>query len=361
MAKRHWQRQRDVTHKATQVGAKLVIAAAAGWALAATSVAHADAIIGDWEDTTDGWIDWSNGQAPIGPPKFSYDTVGVTSGNKSLKLMQAGWGQNLSLKLQLFSNGVKEYRPDFFANTQFSFDLTLPAQSTAGWSEIYALAINAQNYGFINESPIPKFHVDYGATGGAQQTSTVTFDYARLVDGDTSNGEIAPSAAYVEFILATNSTDADHGVFYFDKARFTSPNLRVDLNGGGAGSGHPNQAGFNGWDDLPTSGQNGNGAQFNYPTASATKSFTSFSHASGAIQTTLTSVDVVAGPGGPTYLTGPTPEDAAKLNARDMSIPGAISTTAATSRRRRTTSTETSSSPKPAPQRPVPVRTTASR
>jgi hypothetical protein len=45
-------------------------------ALAASSAVRADAIIGDWEDTTDGWIDWGNGQAPIGAPKFTYDTVG---------------------------------------------------------------------------------------------------------------------------------------------------------------------------------------------------------------------------------------------------------------------------------------------
>src|SRR5688572_15459181 len=105
------QQRQGRRRRGKQLGAARA-AAMAGLVLAVgAAVARADAIIGDWEDTTDGWIDWSNAQQPIAAPKFTYDTVGVTSGNKSLKIEQVGWGQNLSLKLQLFANGVKEYRP----------------------------------------------------------------------------------------------------------------------------------------------------------------------------------------------------------------------------------------------------------
>src|SRR5688500_5478989 len=110
MARQHRRQGRDNGQQIAGNGSKTAMLAAVGLAVAAAvapSGARADAIIGDWEGTTDGWIDWSNGQAPIAAPKFSYDTIGVTSGSQSLKLTQVGWGQNLSLKLQLFSNGVK--------------------------------------------------------------------------------------------------------------------------------------------------------------------------------------------------------------------------------------------------------------
>jgi hypothetical protein len=281
---------------------------------AAPTASRADVVIGNWEDSADGWIDWGT-QSAIAEPKYAFSTVGVTAGTKSVQVTQNGFNQGLSIKLQ--DNGLRDA---FVANTQFSIDFSVPANAAAGWAELYTLWINAQNYGFVGQTPVaPK--LQYGFPNDSVRTTTLTWDYGALVDGNAANGEIAATAGWIEFILGTNSSDADHGVFYFDNARLSSPFVRVDLNGGGTGTLHPNQAGFTGWDTLPTSGQNGNPAQNGYPTASATNSIATGTVASGAIQTTLTSVDV-GGSGTPVYITGATPEDGPKVNARDMSIPG---------------------------------------
>src|SRR5688500_1752063 len=109
-------------------------AAGAGAMLLACAPVLADVTIGNWEDSADGWIDWGT-QAPIdGNPKYAYSTTGATLGNKSLQISQAGWGQNLAIKLQQDYSPALDLRDEFMANSQFSLDFTVPAIATPGWS-----------------------------------------------------------------------------------------------------------------------------------------------------------------------------------------------------------------------------------
>jgi hypothetical protein len=287
----------------------------------------ADSVIGNWENTPDGWIDWGT-QATIDTsgPKYAYVTgPGVTNGTTALQITQAGFNQNLSIKLQQDYTPANDLRDDFFEYTQFAISFTVPANASAGWAELYALSINAQNYGFINQAPTPKLQFGWGPTGNTNaQTATLTWDYSTLFDNNPGTGggtgEVAaPSPGWLEFILATNSSDAAHGTFIMDNARLTSPRLSVDINGGSSpGTGHPKQRGFRGWNNLPTSGQNGDGAQNSYGTSTATTTFNTSIVTSGTVQANLKSRDVINAAGTPQYDNS----GGAKLNSFDMSIAG---------------------------------------
>ena len=283
------------------------------------AAARADKVIGNWEDANDGWIDWGSGQIPVDQSaKFSYTTTGATLGSKALQVSQNGWGQNLSIRLQQDYSPALDLRDDWLEYTQFAIDVTVPAQTTGGWTEVYQLWLNAENYGFVGQSSaVPVRQWGWGASGGGAQSATLTFDYSALLDGDAGNGEIKGNPGWLEYILATNGADADHGVVIFDNARLTSPKLAVDINGGSSpNTGHPNQRGFRRWDNLPTSGQNGDPAQNGYPVDTATQTFNTSTVASGNVQATLSSRDVGGTQNAPTYLAG------ANLNSHDMSIPG---------------------------------------
>jgi hypothetical protein len=178
--------------------------------------AKATTVIGDWENgSSDGWIDWieyGNGlsiTAPENASKYGFSAIGATSGSKSLRVTQSGWGQNLAIKLQ--DNGLVNA---FLANKVFQIDVTYPTTSIAGWQELWEVSLNAERYGWnsLSANPVPDSHADYGSGGGPQRSFTLSFDYTAALSKISSN------PWYVEFIISTNS-DADHGVFYFDNAR----------------------------------------------------------------------------------------------------------------------------------------------
>jgi hypothetical protein len=183
--------------------------------------AHADTIIGNWEaGSTDGWIDWGT-QAVITGPKYLIGATGATLGSSALKLTASGFNQNLSIKLQDAANHP-DWRPAFFANNAFKIDFSVDADAnaTSGFSQLFEFAINAQTYGFHGQGTNPLITLGYPNPNF--RTVTLTVDYSALIDGNAGNGEIPANATYVEFIMATNSDNAAHGVFYFDNARFTT-------------------------------------------------------------------------------------------------------------------------------------------
>src|SRR5688572_8917184 len=301
--------------------------------LLACSPVLADVTIGTWEgENTDGWIDWGT-QSPITfGTKYSHDTTtGVTNGTQSVKVdYGGGFNQNLAIKLWQPGNN----QGNFFDYDQFAIDVTVPANAAAGWAEVYALWINTGTTGFQNfndvitpippsEFPPPQRQWGWAAAGGGAQSATLVWNYGSAFDGlpnpggDNRQTEI-PTTTYVELILGTNSSDAAHGTFFFDNARFTSSRLAVDINGGSSpGTGHPKQRGFRGWNNLPTSGQNGDPPQNAYGTDTASQSFNTGIVASQNVDVTLKSRDVV-GVSAPAYDTG----GGATLNSFDYSIPG---------------------------------------
>jgi hypothetical protein len=171
------------------------------------------AIIGSWEGSPDGWIDWSEGQASVDtlPAKYEYSTIGATAGSQSLHLIKSGWNQNLSIKL----NAAQ--KADFMANSFFSIDVTVPADTlgAGGWAEIFNFTINAQGYGWNDQFASPPVQFGFWA-GSPVQTKTLIVDYSAI------KALITPNPSYLELIITTNSA-SDRGDFYFDNAKFYVP------------------------------------------------------------------------------------------------------------------------------------------
>ncbi len=188
--------------------------------MAATAVAlllplsgFGQTVIGSWQDTDgDGWIDWgTQGALSTLPAKYSYANVPVSGYAQSLKITQAGWNQNLALKLQ--NNG---YVDDFENNHLLSFTFSVPAASetgsTSGYSQMASFYINspagfssvAWNSGLWsysgstsgNQSGMPNFYYYDGAPARSQ---TVTLDYSSLLPA------IGANPGWLEIIFATNN------------------------------------------------------------------------------------------------------------------------------------------------------------
>lgn len=179
---------------------------------------YAATIIGNWENgNSDGWIDWGNQEsitAPDNASKYSFSTIGATSGSESLKVTKSGWNQDLAIKLQ--NNGLVSA---FMANNEFMVDVTVPADTlydnSGGYAQIYNISLNAQGYGWNNvfsTSPALNF---YFWNGVGQRTATLVFDYS------AAKALMPTAPTYVEIIFATNSS-SNRGNFYFDNAQLVS-------------------------------------------------------------------------------------------------------------------------------------------
>jgi hypothetical protein len=200
-------------------------------------------VVGNWEGgANDGWSDWI-GDVPITDPSVSSiysfsNTIGVTNGSSSLHVTATGYTQDLSIKLQMNPTDPAanhpDMRPAFFTNQVFAVDITYPAQTqTTGYQQIYGVALNTQNYGFVEQgtaNPLPGTSVGYGGPTPVH-TYTLALNYASHLD--VNGGPIITSGAsadsYVEYVMATNS-DSLHPDFYFDNARFYTPG---DMNNDG--------------------------------------------------------------------------------------------------------------------------------
>ncbi|MBN1125106.1 MAG: hypothetical protein JXA82_08865 [Sedimentisphaerales bacterium] len=185
--------------------------------LAATAPTYA-VVIGDWEGSPDGWIDWgedlSIDDPNLMPGKYDYDTVGATLGGQSLKLTDLGWGQTLSIKL----NAAQ--RADFMASSLFSIDYSVAADTlgVGGFARIQGIAFNADGLSWT-EFDLSDTENFWFWDGSPEQTQTLVFDYSDLKDS------INPDPGYVEIILTTNGRrDPDPYTsydMYFDNAQLT--------------------------------------------------------------------------------------------------------------------------------------------
>jgi hypothetical protein len=204
-----------------------ITAALSGLAVAA----QAQVVIGDWTDyTSDGWIDWGNGQsitaaanqAPVG--NYSFVDGAVPAYSTSLQVANPnGWAQDLSIKL--------EYQPgevaDFLNNHLLTFTMSVNAgTATGGWDQMNALVLNASGWGF-NQVPWADFTAtgDQAANGvmpnfyfwgqGGVLSQTVTVDYSSLLPEITATA----GSGFIELIFtcgngggAPNSLDFNNVV-----------------------------------------------------------------------------------------------------------------------------------------------------
>lgn len=175
-------------------------------------------VIGNWENSADGWINWSGG-LPINDPslmpsQYQYDTLGKTLGSNSLHMTKSGWNQTLAIKLNYAQ------RVAFMANSIFSIDVTVPEDSffdgSGGYAQIYNLTINAEGYGWHDQFATTPALNFYFWDGSPQRTATLTLDYSAV------KPLIAPNMGWIELIFATNAS-SNRGDFYFDNAQLTVP------------------------------------------------------------------------------------------------------------------------------------------
>jgi hypothetical protein len=193
--------------------------------------AHAQ-VIGGWQGAgDDGWIDWGTQSSILSSPsEYSIVSGAVPGYAQSLQITASGYHQDLALKLENTPGDMAA----FFANTLLSFTFSVPAStSTSGYSQIYALSLNAQGYGFNdlswsggtgyswsatdvigsdnNSSGQPNYY--YGPAG--LRSETVTLNYGGLLSTLIADGN-SPTSGYIEFIFASNNGGGAPSDFYIN-------------------------------------------------------------------------------------------------------------------------------------------------
>ena len=177
-------------------------------------------VIGDWEGTPDGCIDWeaqlSVDDASLMPSMYNYGTVGVTSGSQSLMLRDQGWGQTLSFRLDVAQ------RAAFLANSIFSIDYSVAADTlgVGGYARIQGISFNADGLAWTGFDLAETENFWFWG-GSGERTQTLVFDYSAL------KASINPNPNWIEIILTTNGqrdTDpASPFEMYFDNAQLLVP------------------------------------------------------------------------------------------------------------------------------------------
>jgi hypothetical protein len=178
--------------------------------------ARGDVVIGNFEGAAEaGWGEWNGGVQPF-TSIISVSNEAATLGTGSVKIVQAGWDQNLAFS----ADGPT--RAAFMAHDQLMFDVIYPATTTSGWAQIFDVAINSQYGGFVGTS----FSGDgagWGSTGGGSITKTYTYDYSSGSGATNHKADWLANGApgWIELIFATNN-DGVHDTFYVDNVRLVS-------------------------------------------------------------------------------------------------------------------------------------------
>jgi hypothetical protein len=199
----------------------LMAVALVGMDMPATS--HASTVIGSWQSSSsDGWINSISGDTSITDPSvspsiYSFASGAVSGYGQSLKINQSGFGGSLAIKLH--NNG---YVDDFLANNLLSFTFSVPSAaesgSTAGYSQLYNLTVNASGFGYNNVAsgstwPNTTAVGDIGNNssggqpnyyfydGAPARKQTVTFDYSSILPSITAT----PSSGYIELQFTFNN------------------------------------------------------------------------------------------------------------------------------------------------------------
>ena len=186
-----------------------IIAALSGLAVAA----QAQTTIGDWQDyTSNGWIDWGNGQsitsvgnqAPTGA--YSFQDNSVPGYDTSLQVQKNGWNQDLAIKLEYTPGDMAAFETNHLLTFTMSVDGT---GYSSGWDQLYEVDINAPGWGY-NAVPFSDFTAtgDQASNGNMPnfyfwgegfQSQTVTVDYSSVLS------EISADPGYIEIIFTTNN------------------------------------------------------------------------------------------------------------------------------------------------------------
>ncbi len=194
--------------------------------LAFSLMAHAQ-LIGSWQGSgsaltragDEGWIDWGNGLSitnPANTNKYQFVTGAVAGYNQSLQISNAGYNQNLAIKLENLSGGKAAFLNNYLLAFTFSVPSSAASGSTAGYSQMYQLVVNASGLGFAGQAFSTNTWSETGSTnndsasgqpnyyfyGGAPARSqTLVFNYSNILSQITAT----TNSGYIELIFTFNN------------------------------------------------------------------------------------------------------------------------------------------------------------
>jgi hypothetical protein len=190
----------------------VIVAGASALALFGTAQAQ---VIGSWQSSTaEGWVNNTGGLSitdPSNASEYSFVAAGVPGYAQSLQINQAGYGSTLLLNLTT----IPADQAAFNANHLLSFTFGVPAStSTSGYSQVYAMTLNAPGYGYNNIPWASTTSVDIAGTDnnssgepnyyfgpdGSVRAETVTFDYSSILPAIENGGE-----SYLNLLFTFNN------------------------------------------------------------------------------------------------------------------------------------------------------------
>ena len=190
----------------------VLVAGASALALFGTAQAQ---VIGSWlGSTAEGWVNNTGGLSitdPSNAAEYSFVAAGVPGYAQSLQINQAGYGSTLLLNLTT----IPADQAAFNANHLLSFTFGVPAStSTSGYSQVYAMTLNAPGYGYNNIPWASTTSVDiagtdnnssgepnyYDGRAGSVRAETVTFDYSSILPAIEAGGE-----SYLNLLFTFNN------------------------------------------------------------------------------------------------------------------------------------------------------------
>ena len=204
----------------------------AAW-LAMPSSSSAQTVIGSWQDNDgDAWIDWGNGLSVTNAANtgvYSFVAGAVSGYGQSLQINQSGYHQNLAIKLEYLPGGVAAFLTNHLLSFTFSIPSSESSGATAGFSQLYQIAINASGYGFNaqtlanvtaigstndNQSGQPNY---YFYPGAAARSQTVTLNYSNILSSITAT----PSSGYIEIIFSFNNGGGAPANYFINDVNFS--------------------------------------------------------------------------------------------------------------------------------------------
>jgi len=235
----------------------------------------AQMVLGSWQNNTgDGWIDWptldSITNSAVDPSVYTFASGAVPGYAQSLEITDSGNHQNLAIKLENIPGGMAA----FLTNNQLQFTFSVPSSASAGvsagFSQVYQLAINASGYGFNgqpfsnftetgttnnNQSGQPNF---YFSSGTPAQSQVVTVNYSNILSSITAT----PTTGYIELIFSFNNGGGAPAYYYINNVVLTNTSGGSGGSGGGSGGSGGSGSGpvlgswqnntGDGWIDWPT-------------------------------------------------------------------------------------------------------------
>lgn len=210
----------------------------------ATAAAQAQYVLGSFQGAGDpnnaGWVDPNAAGAAItSSTNASFVAAGVTGYPLSLDMSAAGHAASFgypSLELQFSANQIAAFNANSWITFTFSVPSYATSGATAGYSQIYNLALNAPGPGYFNlgwansqtsgdnsattAGSDPNF---YFYSGSPLQTMEVTVNYSSVLSSIIAGGE-----SYLQMTFQGNQGGGAPTDMYFNNVVLSTAAFGVD-------------------------------------------------------------------------------------------------------------------------------------